>query len=160
MAEILTSKGKIILVSDEDFYSLNQHAWRIDRHGYAGRSVFVKETKKTIFELMSRRIVGLQQGDIRQVDHIDGDRLNNVRENLRICTKEQNGYNRSCGRPNKTGYKGVSKQGNRWQSIIRANGKQFYLGLFTTPEDAYAAYCKAAFELHGEFANLNNRSQS
>jgi hypothetical protein len=90
------------------------------------------------------------------VDHKNGNGLDNRRENLRVCTRAQNGMNRRRGKNNTSGYKGVhwcaSKQ--RWLARISVNGKQRSLGQYTDPQQAYAAYCAAALELHGEFARL------
>lgn len=92
------------------------------------------------------------------VDHINGNGLDNRRENLRVATKTQNNRNKAKSRSNKSGYKGVwrdkGKVKERWQAGITANGKKIHLGRFDTREEAHEAYCKAAIELHGEFARL------
>jgi hypothetical protein len=89
------------------------------------------------------------------LDHIDGDRENNRIENLREASRTDNNRNVSRQRNNTSGFKGVSlmKRDNVWIAQITVNRKNYYLGRFSTPEEAYAAYCKAAKELHGEFAN-------
>jgi len=89
------------------------------------------------------------------VDHINGNTLDNRKCNLRICTQAENSKNKRINKNNTSGYKGVFyyKRYNKWTSIIMVNGKKKGLGYFDTPEEAYAAYCKAAKELHGEFAN-------
>lgn len=89
------------------------------------------------------------------VDHIDGNTLNNRRNNLRKADKQQNAANR---RPfGKSKYLGVafSTGRNKWQAQIGANGHYKHLGRFNTEEDAARAYDKAAKEAYGEFANLN-----
>jgi hypothetical protein len=89
-----------------------------------------------------------------QIDHIDGDRLNNRLVNLRPATREQNAHNCRRHRDNKTGFKGVAfyKPTGKFHAVIASYGKKFSLGYFPTPEDAHAAYCIAAKRLHGEFA--------
>lgn len=89
-----------------------------------------------------------------QIDHIDGNRLNNAFCNLRLATNAQNQWNKSKGIYNKSGYKGVSwsKVRQRWAANFYHNKKRVFLGYYERPEIAYAAYCKAAAELHGEFA--------
>jgi len=87
-----------------------------------------------------------------RLDHINGDKDDNRIANLRIADKYQNAQNAMIKPNNKSGYKGVSKSKNRWTAIIQSRGKVHYLGLFLTPEEAHQAYCKAAKELHGEFA--------
>lgn len=83
------------------------------------------------------------------VDHIDGDRKNNSLANLRSATLTENNRNRK--RVSTKHKKGVKKNGNRWQGRIRAGKKQIHLGTFKTEDEAHAAYCKAAKELHGRF---------
>jgi len=112
--------------------------------------------------LMHRLLTNAPEGV--QVDHIDGDGLNNRRENLRLCTRSQNTINR---RPNRTiagklplsDYKGVVQQRESpkrpWIARIRCNGKRFTLGGYKTEVDAAMAYDAAARYLHGEFANTN-----
>ena len=89
-----------------------------------------------------------------QIDHIDGNGCNNKIKNLRLATNMQNGYNRKMNTNNTSGYKGVSfdKRNNKWVAEIMFNGNHKYLGLFCLPELAHMAYCKAAAELHGDFA--------
>jgi hypothetical protein len=89
-----------------------------------------------------------------QVDHIDGNGLNNSFANLRLATKEQNAQNSAIRKTNTSGMKGAffHKPSGCWLSAISVNGKRFYLGQFKTAEQAHDAYCKAAAELHGEFA--------
>jgi hypothetical protein len=90
-----------------------------------------------------------------QIDHIDGDKLNNTFTNLRTATLGQNQHNQGRRKNNTSGYKGVSwkKKSGKWQATIVLHNKQHHLGYFDTPEEAYSAYCKAADELHKEFKN-------
>ena len=90
------------------------------------------------------------------IDHIDGDGLNNRLENLRQATRSENCWNRGAQSTNTSGYKGVCwhKNRNKWVASITADGRQKHLGYFKTPELAYAAYCDAAVILHGDFANF------
>lgn len=91
----------------------------------------------------------------RKVDHDDGNKQNNRIRNLRKCTSAQNMANRRVSRSSKSGLKGVSwsKSNRKWVAFIGFEGKKRYLGGFDTPEIAYEAYCRAADEIHGEFAN-------
>jgi hypothetical protein len=90
------------------------------------------------------------------VDHADGGKLNNRRENLRVTTQKNNARNARRSKVNSSGYKGVSfhAQRKKWRALIRIDGKRKSLGEFDTPEQAYAAYCKAAIEHFGEYARL------
>jgi hypothetical protein len=104
---------------------------------------------------MHRLIIAAPRG--MQVDHIDGNGLNNTRLNLRLADHSRNQMNRPAGKNNSAGYKGVSyhKAAGKFLSQIGHNGKNIYLGLHDTPEAAHAAYVAAALELHGEFACTN-----
>jgi hypothetical protein len=88
-----------------------------------------------------------------QVDHIDGDGLNNCRDNLRVCSSEQNAKNIKV-RPGRL--KGITPVGSKWQAQIAAEGRHLYLGLFESPELAAKAYDRAARKYHGEFAATNS----
>ena len=90
-----------------------------------------------------------------EVDHIDGNGLNNTRKNLRLATKAQNMANSRKRSDNTSGFKGVCwhEQSGKWRAYIMVGGQQIYLGLFPNVDDAHAAYCAAA-EIHfGQFAN-------
>jgi hypothetical protein len=89
-----------------------------------------------------------------EIDHINGKKSDNRLCNLRLSTKSENMCNQTKYANNTTGYKGVTfrKKEGRYQAQIRLNGKPRYLGLFSNPQDAHAAYAAAAKELHGQFA--------
>jgi len=88
------------------------------------------------------------------VDHENTNIRDNTWDNLRLASKSQNGMNARLGKNNTTGFKGMSKVWNgSFMAAITINRKAVYLGLFQTPQEAHAAYCKAAQELHGEFWN-------
>jgi hypothetical protein len=101
--------------------------------------------------LLHRAIMGDPDG--MQVDHIDGNGLNNCRSNLRTATNHQNRLNSRRRRDNTSGFKGVSlrKTTNRWKAEITMNGKAHHLGYFDTREAAYAAYVNASTQHHGQF---------
>jgi hypothetical protein len=92
-----------------------------------------------------------------QLDHIDGDRVNNRADNLRAVTHAQNQHNAGRRSDNASGFKGVSwqRRGLKWAAQIRVKGKKVSLGHFDTPEAAHAAYCEAAKFHHGEFAKID-----
>jgi hypothetical protein len=86
-----------------------------------------------------------------ELDHIDGDRANNRFSNLRIVTRGVNLQNRhKPGRTNRSGFLGVQVKGSRWRAAIKANGVQYRLGYFNSPEGAAAAYQSAKRRLHPE----------
>jgi hypothetical protein len=89
-----------------------------------------------------------------QIDHKDGDGTNNRWANLRPCSDGQNKRNTRKPKTNKSGFKGVAfhSQRQKWRAYISINGRQIHLGLFDTPSEAYAARCRSAADVHGEFA--------
>lgn len=91
-----------------------------------------------------------------QIDHIDGNGLNNDIENLRAANHGQNQRNKGTQKNNTSGFKGVSwnKKAQKWQAFIKLDGKQRYLGYFDTPDAAHEAYKAAATKLHQEFARF------
>jgi hypothetical protein len=94
--------------------------------------------------------VGPEFRDI-EIDHINGDPLDNRRNNLRPATRQQNRANTRKSNP----FKGAYKHHNKWHARIRHGGVTHYLGAFSTPEQAAQAYNNKAIEFHKEFANLN-----
>ncbi len=108
----------------------------------------------------SRIVYEMHYGDISdkmQIDHIDRDNTNDRIENLRVCSTAENCRNQGARRSNTSGYKGVSwfKDKSVWFAQLMVDGKQKYLGSFTTPEEAAAAYDEAAKIHHGNFAVFN-----
>ena len=152
--EIQLTQGKVAIVDDEDFERINQWKWYYGG-GYAGRNK--KRTKGIPRGLSLHCFIMGKPSDGLEVDHIDGNKLNNQKSNLRIATRSQNAMNVGITKRNKSGYKGVSwhKCSNKWEVRIRINGKKLHLGLFINKEDAAKAYNDAAKLHHGEFANLN-----
>lgn len=152
--QIPLTMGEFAIVDDEDYEYLSQWKWWRNR-GYAIRSFMVKGKRHII--LMHRVI--MQAPLNKLVDHIDGNILNNQKHNLRICTHSENMRNQhSVSGTSK--YKGVywSKDKNKWAAQIRSSNKKKFLGYFSNEKDAALAYNKAAVELHGEFAKLNEVS--
>lgn len=93
-----------------------------------------------------------------QVDHINGDTLDNRESNLRVVTALENGQNKRKRKSASSKYKGVKwhKRDNIWESLIMHKGKSYYLGRFKEEKDAGLAYNKKSIELHGEFGFIND----
>jgi hypothetical protein len=119
------------LVDDEDFERFSAHSWHM-HEGYAARNERQPDGRKRIV-LMHREILGLERGDGWEADHINRDRLDNQRENLRVLTKGQQRQNMTTY--SSSGYRGVSFHEGRW----RARAFHVNLGGFDTPEQAAAA---------------------
>lgn len=150
MKEIPVTRGKVTIIDDADFEWLSQWKWTW-LNGYAGH--YYREGNKVRVIGMHRIILGAKPEEL--CDHINGDKLDNRRQNLRLCNHSQNRRN-ACGRHSKqTRYKGVYPGGKKWMACIGYNYCKYYLGYFDTPEAAAEAYNKAATKFHGEFARLN-----
>lgn len=157
MKEIPLTKGKVALVDDDDFEWLYQYSWCYSekvfgcKYGYALRGF--KQNRKTKLVKMHREIMKAPAGI--QVDHIDGDKLNNQRSNLRLCTHGENCRNRiSTGA---SGFKGVFwfAPDSRWRAMFKMNRKIKLVGYFKDARDAAIAYDEAITKAFGEFARTN-----
>lgn len=131
---ILLVQGRRVKIDGCDIELFAGGFWRIDNVGYLARS-----GTKTKRQRRFHRIVTCAPGEL-QVDHINGDKLDNRRSNLRVVTHAVNQHNRhgNC-RSNKTGYRGVSRSSAktvRFRADGRVNGKQVYLGSFDTAAEA------------------------
>lgn len=120
------------------------------RATYAGRCAISPDGKRTTIR-MHRFLTGAPFG--LEVDHIDGDGLNNTRANLRIVSHAQNQHNRRKLAPSRSAFKGVSFYGRdgTWRAMIWVYGKRIHLGYFATEQLAAEAYRAASVELHGDF---------
>lgn len=157
MKVIYSRKGHEILVDDEDYEELNRYVWSISRAGYAFRNIKKPGTfRKKRCILMHRLVMGLEPGDPREVDHRYHKKLDNRKSQLRVCTSHQNHLNTPLRSDNTSGFKGVSlvAKTGMWRAVIVVRGKQKALGMYSTAELAFAAYCAAAAEIHGEFASF------
>ena len=151
------------LVGEDDYDMVSAGRWRLDSRGsYASCGYNYLDTKHiqdTI--LMHRFIMGLTTDDTSiQVDHRNGDGLDNRRSNLRLATHAQNLWNSPGRTKREVPYKGVTvenrfRDGKKYYASIKVNGRRIYLGMHDTPEKAARAYDIAAKQYHKEFAKLN-----
>ena len=147
MKTIKLLHGQECMVDDEDFETYSGLKWSMSNSGYA------QNNKR----YMHRMITSAPKG--MQVDHINGNKLDNQKENLRVCTRSQNTANRKKQPNNTSGYKGVvwDTYTNRWCARIQINSKHINLGRFDYPKDAALIYDDAAEKYFGEYA-ITNRS--
>lgn len=152
------SKGKYAIVDAADFEWLMQWKWHAekDRNGnwYARHSVC--ENGKYGKVHMHRLVANVS--DDTMPDHINGNTLDNRRQNLRQATNKQNSRNQRKSRANTSGFKGVTlhRETGKWRAQIRIDGKMRHLGLFDEAREAAIAYNEAAIAHYGEFARIND----
>lgn len=139
--------SRILCLSWQATYNLRAKRW------YA--TAKVRRGGKRYTVSMHRYVLDAPQGI--QVDHVNGDGLDNRRGNLRLATRAQNQHNRRTQHNNATGYKGVtySKKDRSYWVQFQANGRRTRLGGFKTAPDAARTYDSLARRYHGAFARLN-----
>lgn len=153
MKKISLTKGGFALVDDEDFERVSQLKWA----SILDRNVLYAQNHKDYLPIrMHRFILSASKG--QQIDHINGDGLDNRKENLRICTTAENGWNQRVRKDTGSGFKGVSwnKASKRWVAYICKHKKTYSLGYFIEKEDAIAARLSAEKKHYGEFARPHN----
>ena len=148
-ATIATSGGQGILVNADLADYLGRFTWHVSAVGYA----MSRAHRQPIS--MHRLILGLRPGDKRIADHINRERLDNRRENLRACDRAGNNRNSSGSRNRISKYKGVFPNRARWMAQITFQRRCHHLGTFDTQEEAARVYNEAALRMHGDFASLN-----
>lgn len=159
MRTIILTKGKSTTVDDEDYEALSKFKWNAlkgrNDTWWASRKKKSNLSSKWTTVLMHRVILNIT--GIGQVDHKDGNGLNNQRSNLRPASNKQNCRNRGINKNNRTGFKGVSWSSSRcvFEACIRVNYKIIHLGRFQSASSAAAAYDEAAIKQFGQFARTN-----
>jgi len=144
-----SNTGREILIDPEYYDLISEYRWREGGAGYASTD------RNQVTLHMHRLIMESEPG--KQVDHINHNKLDNRRCNLRHCTPSQNHMNRQPKKGKSSKYKGVcySKSRGLWQANVTKDGKRYNLRAHTTEVEAALAYNKKAFELFGEFVRLN-----
>ncbi len=155
MKKIQLTQNKFALIDDTDFKLINKYKWHYHKAGYALRTCHKPRNgkKQETFKLyMHHAIMGKHKG--MNVDHINGNKLDNQRSNLRICTHGENQMNsKKTNKPKSSIFKGVywNKKDRAW--FVRVAAK--WVGMFKDEKQAAKAYNEKAKELFGEFALLN-----
>jgi len=150
------TQGMVTVIDFEDFDLVRNFSWcaRKSRGAfYAGRGIW--NGGRTKFFRLSRLIARPSAG--QEVDHRDGDTLNNLRSNLRVCSHQQNMWNQNTRRGS-SAFKGVCwcKRHKKW--LARTGNPRRHLGYFLSEQEAAVAYDIAAKQCFGEFAKLNFNS--
>lgn len=137
---------KIVLVDDNDAQLVSGVTWRITDRGYVRGSTGGRR------EFLHRLIVAAMPGQL--VDHINGDKLDNRRCNLRIATHAENMRNRRVSRSGVKGAKWKPRD-RKWEASIKVNRRDIFLGHYQSKTEAMRAYDAAARFYHGPFARTN-----
>jgi hypothetical protein len=150
MKRIKLSKGAYAIIDDIDFEEINKFKWHFASVGYAA----TKYSNKILY--LHRLILKAKKG--QEVDHINRNKLDNRRSNLRFVSRSLNIINAGLRITNKSGFKGVwwNKDKKKWTAEIWRNYKKKHLGHFLDKEEAALAYNKAAKVYFGDFARLND----
>jgi len=151
---ILNNNKGIVLVDDEDYKELSMYKWYLKAVGNGYATTKINIGNKWINKYIHHFLLNNPKGF--EIDHIDGNGLNNQKDNLRIVTRTQNLMNRKK-------YKGTSihkgvhwrKDCKKWQALININKKQCSLGCFIKEIDAAIAYNDAAIKYFKNYAILN-----
>ena len=139
-------KDNIILVSDKDFKKIKTFKWYINKMGYVAND---SKPRK----LMHRFIMDFPKSNI---DHKNGNKLDNRRSNLRLCNQSENTANATKRKTNTSGYKGVSwdKKAKKWSVFTTKNYKHIFGGYFDDIELAAKRYKELAHQVHGKFTKI------
>lgn len=151
---------KVAIVDDEDYEkvveAIGRSKWYVHNNNSAKDYAMSGDRRKSIHRVVMDAPKGMD------VDHANGNPLDNRKSNLRICTRSQNSQNKKLRRDSKSGFKGVVKRGkNSWHAYIGdpntayPKKRHIRLGAYKTPEEAARAYDKKAIEFFGEFAYIN-----
>jgi len=150
--EVLLSQGQSCIIDKKDWSLIKNYKWHVQATR-DGRYYAVASPKFRVRVSMAQLVLGPRPKNM-VVDHINGNRLDNRRSNLRYCTRKQN--NRNVGKKGVGKFKGATLQNGRWRARIMVNGKAIHLGYFDTDCSAAGAYDRAAVKYFGKFARLNN----
>lgn len=150
----LTPTG-FALVDDEDYDHLSKWSWHREMLGKKHKAPYARRgtnyyggVKKS--KAMHRYLLDAPNG--LEVDHINGNTLDNRKANLRLCTRSENAKNKAVYRNNKSGCKGVNLHSSgKWRARIQVDGKRISLGLYDSLDEAKIAYSTAAKKYYGRF---------
>lgn len=154
ITHVLLLHDKEMICDTEDWENLKQYYWWQTKKGY------VQTRNKDIGCIKFQRIVMKVTNSEDTVDHINGNILDNRKENLRVCTNQKNLFNRGINKNNKSGYKGVSydKSRDKWVGSIYLNRKHI-AKRFDTKEEAHEWYMIMSNSLYKEYSVYNSREE-
>ena len=143
------NRGGEFIIDRDDYALLSRYTWLKGKRGYPVTSI----NRKSI--TLHRFLLDFPDG--YDIDHISGDKLDNRRLNLRVCTHQQNMCNQKMRNTNSTGFTGVSylKNARAYEAYVHCHGKKHHLGLHATPEATARARDHAARKLFGIYGRFN-----
>lgn len=149
--EILLSQGAVTIVDEEDYERLMRRNWYLSDYGYA---VAHRKDKSRSPIRMAREIMNCSVG--MEVDHINRDKLDNRKVNLRVVSKKQNVWNTGPRVTSHTGVKGVGwhKRIGKYHARVNHDGKMYHFGYFDSVHEAAHVYNIEIKKLRGEFGAL------
>lgn len=147
--------GSFFMIDANDFPEVSKFSWSAGKRGYPIMHTSRKSEGGHKTMPLHRLLLTPDAGF--DVDHISGDKMDNRRSNLRVCTHQQNMFNQKLRNTNTSGYYGVSrvKSTGLYEAYVHLGGKKHYLGTYPTAEEAASVRDKAVEKLFGEFARLN-----
>ncbi len=148
--KIPVTQGKFTVVDPVDYALFGGVKWYTSSDGYAVRGRPGSCGREKL--ILHREILAAPRG--MEVDHINGDKLDNRRCNLRLATRAQNSFNRKPVNA-ASGFKGVYFQDGRYKAALQFQRRTVHLGHYDTAKEAAHAYNEAATEYYGDFASLN-----
>lgn len=167
MKVIHLTKGRFSLVDDEDYERVNQFKWHANEKYpgcfYAYRKAWIPSEIRTskikgliyhgYYKTIPMHRFIMNEPQNMEIDHIDGNGLNNQKNNLRLATHQQNMMNNRVRKTNKVGVAGIcwDKANSKWRAFIQYKGKSYKLGRFTNIADAIKARKDKEKELFGDF---------
>lgn len=136
MKKIPLTQGKFALVDDEDYDKISRYKWRYNKNGYAmAHDILENKVDVYMHRLVNKTAVGFH------TDHINHDKLDNRKENLRTATSSQNAFNTGLYSHNTSGHKGLYwyERYKKWEVYINVHGERIYLKRFKNLQDALDA---------------------
>ena len=155
---IYFSDNSSFLIDREDFDTINKFTWFKGRRGYPIAHLKLEGKKLT---RPVHKVILSDVGKDMNIDHINRDRMDNRRSNLRVCSHQENMFNQRKRNTNTSGYIGVAyhKAANKYESYINLDAKKHYLGLYDTAIEAARVRDEYAKRMYGEYAKLNFESE-
>lgn len=154
-----TSKGERFYFDKEDFQKINSYCWYIDNYGYVVTDSHKYHGVKNKKNLRMHRIIMDYWDNKLDIDHINNNKFDNRKSNLRLVTRSQNFMNKDKQSNNTSGVTGVywDKSRNKWMAAIQVNGKQINLGRYDNKKDAVVARKHAENKYFGEYSFDNSQ---